>query len=255
MSHSVSHSMCPTPYLFSSMCVPLPVRPTPCISRSCVSHFISVSPLCIPSRVSHHVGVPLRVHPIPCASQSVYFPLMCLSLRACPNYVSHLVYVPLGLCVPTICPISRMSHSVCVSPLGVPSRVYPTRYVSHSLGVCPTRCVFYPMCVLLGIPGSCVSHSVYLSPIACTHCVSHLVFILMRVCPICVSTPCVFYSVCVPLRVCSALRVSYSSFHSVFVFNSLCRLQEANATRRLRWRKEVGQKLKTLDGLTLQNKC
>lgn len=147
MSHSVSHSMCPTPYLFNSMCVPLPVRPTPCISRSCVSHFISVSPLCVPSRVSHHVGVPLRVHPIQCASQSVYFPLMCLSLRACPNYVSHLVYVPLGLCVPTICPISRMSHSVCVSPLGVPSRVYPTRCLSHSvcapLGVYSTRCVSY----------------------------------------------------------------------------------------------------------------
>lgn len=201
MSHSVSHSMCPTPYLFSSMCVPLPVRPTPCISRSCVSHFISVSPLCVPSRVSHHVGVPLRVHPIPCASQSVYFPLMCLSLRACPNYVSHLVYVPLGLCVPTICPISRMSHSVCVSPLGVPSRVYPTRCLSHSVCVPLTRCVPHSVCIL---PDVCPTRYSRLMCLSLRVFVPHCVYPLRvpsRVYPnACMSHLC-FYSVCVLLRV------------------------------------------------------
>lgn len=71
----VSHSMCVpllvccpfrmnfTPYISHSVCITLPVHPTPCISRSYVSHSISVSPLCVPSRVFHPVCVPLQVFP------------------------------------------------------------------------------------------------------------------------------------------------------------------------------------------------
>lgn len=176
------------PHYILPMSVPIRVRLIPYISRSCVSHSVSisvyVSPLC----------APLILWPTRCVPLGVF------------NWVSYLKCVPLRMCS-TLC----VSHS-----LGVPLRVYSTL---------------------------CVSHSVY-STLYVSHS-SPYVFHSVSV-PLCVShSMCV--SLCVyPTHVCSAPDVYHSSFHSEFVSNFLCKLQEANTTRRLKWRKKVGQKLNPL---------
>lgn len=132
------------PYISHSLCATLPVSPTQCISRSCVSS-ISVSPLCVPLRV-----FPAHVSLTPCVSPQ-YGPPTCVPTRVRPNQCITRSFVSRSVRVPTVCPISCMFHSVCGSPLCVP------------LGVCPTRYVPDPVCVPLGVcPTQYVSHSVFL---------------------------------------------------------------------------------------------
>lgn len=85
LSHSISgSSLC-------NSCLPPRVRPTPCVSRSYVSHSVYASLLC-----------PTYECPNPCASYSIYFPLMCLSLC-----------IHLSVCIPNMCPTHLVAHSMC----------------------------------------------------------------------------------------------------------------------------------------------
>lgn len=88
--------VCPTPYVAKSLSASLHVFPAH------VSHSISVSPLCSPSRV------PPRVRPTPRISRS------CVSLTPCvrPHYV-------LSKCVPI-----RVRHTPYISRLSVSHSVY-----------------------------------------------------------------------------------------------------------------------------------
>lgn len=151
LSHSISGSVCHpvcvplrvfpahmslTPYVrphyVLPMSVPIRVRLVPYISRSCVSHSVSisvcVSPMC----------APLILWPTQCVPLGVF------------NWVSYLKCVPLRVCS-TPC----VSHSVCVplckcSIMCVPLHVCPTLRVSHP-------CMFRATCVPLLVPfGVCV---------------------------------------------------------------------------------------------------
>ncbi len=134
----------------------------------------SILHLCPTSFVSSFVSVLLRVCPTPCCPTPHVSHPKCVPLRVCPTSpVSYSASVPLRTC-----PTPRVSHSVCVS-----------------LRMCTTPCVSYSKyptpCVLLHVSYSiCPTPYILLGgSTQCAHSVR--------------STPCLFHSMSLPLRVWS----------------------------------------------------
>lgn len=106
-----------------------------------------MSPICVPSCVSHPVCpifiFPLHVYPAPFVSYSVCVlirvcPTPCVRLRVCPTpYISHSMCIPLrSLCVLILSCLRRLILLSCtpdVSCFRYVSRSFSTPYVSDSI--------------------------------------------------------------------------------------------------------------------------